>query len=93
MVAAEVSQRPAENSSPPFSLIQLTCSVARNSVARAGVLYVWSLRELSSAIPRSKNAGTQRSLAAMRSMRSIARGEQAASQSPPSEARHFCGAK
>ena len=29
----------------------------------------------------------------MRSMRSMAAGEQQASQSPPSEAKHFCGAK
>ena len=29
----------------------------------------------------------------MRSMRSIAAGEQSASQIPPSPAKHFCGAK
>ena len=63
------------------------------SVATAGVLYVWLARLLSSAIPRSIDAGIQRSPPAMRSMRSTAAGEQAAIQSPPSEAKHFWGAK
>jgi hypothetical protein len=45
------------------------------------------------AIPRSSDAGRQRSEAARRSMRSTAAGEQAATHNPPSEAKHFCGAK
>ncbi len=51
------------------------------------------MREFSRAMPRSIEAGTHRSDAAMRSMRSTALGDTAASQSPPSEARHFWGAK
>ncbi len=62
-------------------------------MASAGVLYVWSLRLFSSAMPRSSEAGTQRSDAAIRSMRSMAAGDTAASHRPPSLARHFCGAK
>ncbi len=42
---------------------------------------------------RSIEAGAQRPPALMASMRAMAAGEQAASQSPPSEARPFCGAK
>ncbi len=45
------------------------------------------------AILRSIDAGIQRSPVAMRSMRSIAAGDTAAIHRPPSEARHFCGAK
>jgi len=47
---------------------------------------------LSSAIFRSIEAGAQRS-AAVRSMRSMAAGEHSAIQMPPSEAKHFWGAK
>ena len=63
------------------------------SVATAGVLYVWSARLFVRAMPRSIEAGRQRSLAAIRSMRSTAAGEHAATHSPPSLAKHFCGAK
>ena len=73
--------------------IQRSWASSRSSVTTAGVLYVWSSRLLSRAMPRSSDAGRQRSLAAIRSMRSTAAGEQAASHSPPSLAKHFCGAK
>ncbi len=59
----------------------------------AGVLSVWSRRELVTAALKDKNSGTQRSPASIRAARSIAAGEAAASQSPPSEANDFCGAK
>ncbi len=62
-------------------------------MTRAGVLYVWFSRLLSRAMPRSSDAGRQRSPAAIRSMRSTAAAEQAAIHSPPSLAKHFCGAK
>ena len=45
------------------------------------------------AIPRSKNAGTQRLSALIFSARAIAAGLITAIQSPPSEAKDFCGAK
>ncbi len=59
----------------------------------AGVLYVWSLRLLSSAVSRFSESGIQRPEPAISSMRSCAAGLSSASQSPPSEAKHFCGAK
>ena len=45
------------------------------------------------AVGRSKNAGTQRSLAPIDAARSRAAGDISASQSPPSEANDFWGAK
>jgi len=51
------------------------------------------LREFSIAVGRSKNAGTCRSVAAIRRARSRARGDISATQSPPSEEKPFCGAK
>ena len=62
-------------------------------MASAGVLYVWSSLEFSSAIGRLSEGGTHRSPAPMRAMRSTAAGEHRASQSPPSDANAFCGAK
>jgi hypothetical protein len=59
----------------------------------AGVLSVWSCRELASAVLRLRNSGIHRSVAATCSMRSIAAGLSSASHSPPSEAKLFCGAK
>jgi hypothetical protein len=51
------------------------------------------LVELSIAVGRSKNAGTQRSESAIAAARSSAAGDRRATQRPPSEAKHFCGAK
>ena len=48
---------------------------------------------LSSAMPRSYDAGTQRPDAPIRATRSSAAGLISAIQSPPSEAKHFCGEK
>ena len=62
-------------------------------MATAGVLYVWSLRELSIAVVRSRKSGIQRPDAAICSTRASAAGESTASHSPPSEAKDFCGAK
>jgi hypothetical protein len=79
--------------SPPRALIQSVCSAIRNSVAMDGVLYVWSLPELSIAVARSRNAGIQRPVAVIRFTRSSALGERMAIHSPPSDAKFFCGAK
>ena len=62
-------------------------------VASAGVLYVWSCTELSTAVFRSRKVGIQRPDAAIRSTRSSAAGDMSAIHSPPSEAKHFCGAR
>ena len=62
-------------------------------MASDGVFRVWSSREFSRAVARSSDWGIQRPEAPMRPMRSSAAGEQHASHSPPSEARHFWGAK
>ena len=59
----------------------------------AGVLYVWSLRELSSAVARLSDSGIQRSDPAISSIRAMARGETRATHRPPSDAKFFCGAK
>ena len=42
---------------------------------------------------RSSEAGTQRPVAEIRSMRSRAAGDMSATHNPPSEAKHFWGAK
>lgn len=42
---------------PPWPLIHSSCWFSRKRVARAGVLYVWFLRELSIAVGRLKNSG------------------------------------
>ena len=62
-------------------------------MASAGVLYVWSSTELSTAVLRSRKVGIHRPEAAMRSTRSSAAGDIRAIQSPPSPAKHFCGAR
>ena len=85
--------RPAAQSRPPWPLIHSSCSLSRNSVASAGVLYVWFLRELSIAVGSEKNSGMCRPDAWIRSARSRAAGENAAIHRPPSEAKDFCGAK
>ena len=59
----------------------------------AGVLYVWFLRLLSTAIGSDRKSGTQRPDAAIASMRASAAGLMIASHSPPSPAKFFCGAK
>jgi hypothetical protein len=74
-------------------LIHSSCSFRRNRVARAGVLYVWFLRELSIAVGSEKNSGTWRPDAWTRSARSIAAGEKTPIHRPPSAAKDFCGAK
>ena len=91
--AAESAQRPVVHSRPPLPSIQSSCSASRNSVAMAGVLYVWSLSEFSSAVGSDRNSGTQRPLAPISATRSSATGLISASHSPPSEANDFCGAK
>ena len=93
MISALLAERAEDMPRPPLVLIHSIWLTARWMVARAGVLYVWSLSELSLAILRSIDAGIQRSPVAMRSMRSMAAGDTAAIHRPPSEARHFCGAK
>src|SRR6478735_9871331 len=78
---------------PPFALNQSICSAIRKIVASAGVLYVWSRREFSIAVMRSYEAGIQRPEALISSARAIAAGDIRANQMPPSDAKHFCGAK
>src|SRR2546423_1832889 len=78
-MAADVSERVAANSRPPFASIHRNWWSNRKSVARPGVLYVWSRREFSTAIERSSVGGIQRPLAFNLSMREIAAGEQSAS--------------
>jgi hypothetical protein len=85
--------RRTHQSKPPCSSIHSTWSARSRSVATAGVLYVWSLRELSSAVASDRNSGIQRSVPASSSMRASAAGLRNASHRPPSEAKHFCGAK
>ncbi len=85
--------RATHHSSPPLPSIQRIWSASRNSVATAGVLYVWSFSEFSSAVASERNAGIQRSEAAIRSIRSCAAGLSNATHSPPSAAKLFCGAK
>ena len=58
-----------------------------------GVLSVWLSRELVRAVRRLRNSGMYRSLPAIVSIRSIARGLTAASHRPPSEAKFFWGEK
>src|SRR5262245_5911433 len=74
-ISAERSQRDAANSRPPRDVIHPMLASSMNKVASAGVLYVWSSREFSSASGRLTEGGTQRSAAASRSIRSIAAGE------------------
>src|ERR1041384_2689151 len=69
------------------------CWFSRKRVARAGVLYVWFLRELSIAVGSEKNSGMWRPLAWTRSARSTAAGGNTPIHRPPSEAKDFCGAK
>ena len=80
-------------SRPPFSSIQSIWSAISHSVAIAGVLYVWSLSEFSSAVGSDRNSGTQRPLAPISPTRSSATGLISANHRPPSEAKPFCGAK
>jgi hypothetical protein len=51
------------------------------------------LRELSIAVGRLKKSGTQRPEAVISSTRASAAGEKMPTQRPPSEAKHFWGAK
>jgi hypothetical protein len=85
--------RETHQSSPPLASIHSIWSASMSSVATAGVLYVWSLREFSSAVVIDRNSGIHRSVAASSSTRAIAAGLSSASHSPPSEAKHFWGAK
>src|SRR5829696_10104517 len=52
--------RATAQSSPPRWLTQSIWSAISHSVATAGVLYVWSLPELSTAVARSSDAGIHR---------------------------------
>ena len=89
---ADVAVRSAHHARPPFASIQSTCSASSTRVAIAGVLSVWSARELCTAVVSERNSGTQR-LASTRAARSTAAGDSTASHRPPSEANDFCGAK
>ena len=79
--------------SPPREFSHRIWSASRNSVATAGVLYVWSLEELSTAIDRSRKPGIQRPEALISATRARASPDMTATQSPPSAAKDFCGAK
>ena len=62
-------------SRPPCSSSQSIWSANRNRVATAGVLSVWSLVELSSAVAMDRNSGIQRPDSAISAIRARARGE------------------
>ena len=76
---------------PPRSRSQRTWRSAITIVASAGVLSVWSLRELSMAADRERNCGTHRPsvLSSTRRVRSMAAGERTATHRPPSDPRAF----
>ena len=84
--------RAVHQSSPPWARNQSSCSAKRCSVTSAGVLYVWFLPELSTAMDRSRDAGTHRCDVNCPT-RSSAPGDISAIHSPPSEPKFFCGAK
>src|SRR4051794_18246733 len=92
-IVEEIWQRSTHQSRPPLPSIHRNCSASSTNVANAGVLYVWLSSELSRAMLRSSDAGIQRADDLIARIRSIAAGEHAASHSPPSLAKHFCGAK
>src|SRR6185437_5212737 len=52
--------RAVDQARPPWPLIHFSCSLRRKRVDRAGVLYVWFLRELSIAVGSEKNSGMWR---------------------------------
>ena len=79
--------------SPPEEFIHCSWLSSMTSVPIAGVLSVWSSRELSIAAVSERNGGMKRSLASSRCARSIAAGLRRAIHSPPSPAKFFCGAK
>ena len=85
--------RATAQSRPPLDRSQSSWSASSHSVATAGVLYVWSLAELSTAVARSSDGGIHRPDEAIDRTRSSAAGESSAIHSPPSEPKFFCGAK
>ena len=78
--------------SPPSSSIHSAWSAMSRRLTREGVFSVWFAREFFAARDRSRMAGTGR-CAASRPALARAAGEAAASQSPPSAPKHFCGEK
>ena len=74
--------RETAQSSPPLPFIQSSCSASSHSVATAGVLYVWSLPELSTAVARSSDGGIHRSDPAISATRASAAGDNSAEPQP-----------
>jgi hypothetical protein len=93
MIEALSALRLAAQLRPPPASIHSTCSAAMKIVASDGVLYVCSSREFSTAVARSRNAGMYRPDSLISVIRAIAAGDSNAIHSPPSEPKHFCGAK
>src|SRR6516225_6557204 len=89
----ESAVRPAAQSRPPSRSIHSTCSAISSRVATAGVLLVWNLAELLMAAGSDSEPGRYRPLAAIAAARSSAAGDIRAIHSPPSDPKHFCGAK
>jgi hypothetical protein len=78
---------------PIIKLIEDNTVREIEEVAIDGVLRVWLSLELSRASFSDRNSGMYLLLAAICSTRSIAKGDNMASQIPPSEPKFFCGAK
>src|SRR5699024_8528784 len=74
-------------SKPPLAFIHFSCSSSMINVARAGVLYVWFLAELSIAVLRFRKSGTQRSVAAISSASASANREDSTHDRPTPEAK------
>src|ERR671933_892691 len=75
----ESAVRPVAQASPPCPFSHSTWFASMARVATAGVLYVWSLRELSIAVVRSRKSGIQRPPLLMSSILARAAGESSAS--------------
>ena len=85
--------RSTHQSRPPFALNQSICSAIRKIVASDRRVVGLVLGASSRSRSQVEDAGIQRPQALISSARAIAAGDMSANQSPPSEAKHFCGAK
>ena len=89
----ESAVRAVAQSRPPLLFSHSIWLAKSSRVASAGVLYVWSLELLSTAMGSDRKSGVQRPESLISATRSSAAGLISAIHSPPSAAKHFCGAK